>query len=108
MWLLPGPVAGCVREGPACAGPSVCSVVPVCVQVIWSQIVRFSTMRLCSRSVRTLGEQALGVKKGLFLNNRRCREKGNGLEIYVLDRLDFTLHFISFPCFSFRFIRPSL
>jgi hypothetical protein len=28
-------------------------------------------MELCSRSVRTLGEQALGIKKGLFLNGGR-------------------------------------
>ena len=28
-------------------------------------------MKLCSRSVKTLGEQALGIKKGLFLNGRR-------------------------------------
>ena len=40
-------------------------------------------MKLCSRSVRTLGEQALGVKKGLFINGRRCGDKEDGLQIYV-------------------------
>ena len=40
-------------------------------------------MQLCSRSVRTLGEQALGVKKGLFVNGRRCGDKEDGLQIYM-------------------------
>ena len=74
-----------MREGPTFAGPRFRRVVvfPVCVQEIWCQIVRFSRMKLCSRSVRTLGEQALGIKKELFLNGRRRGDMEDDLQIYM-------------------------
>ena len=40
-------------------------------------------MELCSRSAGTLGEQALGIKKGLFLNGGRRGGMEDGLQIYM-------------------------
>ena len=38
-------------------------------------------MQLCSRSVKALGEQALGIKKGLLLNGRERGDMEDGLQI---------------------------
>jgi len=63
---------------------------PQCGCVLWCQIIRSlvrqcidSAVKLCSRSARTLGVQALGTRKGLFLNGRRGGDMEDALQTYI-------------------------